>query len=867
MFADVNLCEIQALWQRCLTIIVGFLLLISLGALFVGCGKKMSGKMLQAWKKASFLGKIILPLCVIADIFAGGGKSPDARSACGDEPLRPLVQQVDVVRGYNAPVEGVPDEDVFVRPEGAFTPSRWQGLGVSDDWQLMPGDLSASVCGIVTTPGYGLSDWNRMSPDVSVYAPFIGEHALLPGISDFWCVTNALYKRFVWKDVADGRNPDQLISFAAQVSECGDVIYVYNDAALASTNITSFLQIDGERMPVAPTQTNSCAVLIERDIQQTPEWWIRQYPGLCELNAEGEIVWTYDDSEYYRIDVDLRGDDDCSAARSRSDVTIKLAKENARLYVHCFNRDQGKATEHFNVSDRKQIVDLVLETGMRYEVFARYTINVDGQDRDYDCPITSISTPSGVNAVRVNAYKWLVWRPVNLLISPVNQPAGKYNRFHASLSPAISKGSYTWSASGPFRVATPTAQTTEVFRNGPGAGTLTCVWRRGLLAVTNSIALAETDMTQGGDYFGLSLDTPVILKEDAHLDVNGNAVPASSPSSRLDLTYSGSTAGEIEISSNNANVRLRDGFVLRELPIRINVSEPVHHQWEVDLSQVPENVHEVEFASRFTPSEGDVSFDCQTTLRMVKLMLEADAPWPGNRSRHVFGPCETVTARIEPTTFSTIWHDGARQTNGSQFDISAPNAAMGKSIDIEIEGTSISVPLRYIAPSGCAADSARAMTSADWTALNMPEPEIGKVGVGLYTNVRLLPDYVSFTNVWIREGYSPALGREGYFTHILVSPHNDANGAGVALQITSENGFIDRAGHSNNSVTITPAPGSFRFEIPMSWSVDNVSYAQFCVNVQAYESFASGALRVSKFGCSCQRELDGGTTVTQPGGQ
>ena len=248
-------------------------------------------------------------------------------------------------------------------------------------------------------------------------------------------------------------------------------------------------------------------------------------------------------------------------------------------------------------------------------------------------------------------------------------------------------------------------------------------------------------------------------------------------------------------------------------------------------------------------------------------MLEADAPWPGNRSRHVFGPCETATARIEPTTFSTIWHDGARQTNGSQFDISAPNAAVDKSIDIEIEGSSISVPLRYIAPSGCAADSARAMTSADWTALNMPEPDIGKVGVGLYTNVRLLPDYVSFTNVWIREGYSPALGREGYFTHIPVSPHNDANGAGAALQIKTENGFMDRAGHSNNSVTITPAPGAYRFEIPMSWSADNISYAQFCVNVQAYESFASGALRISKFGCSCQRELDGGTTVTQPGGQ
>lgn len=178
----------------------------------------------DAWRSVPFLGKILLPSLVIADIFAGGGKAPSARSLDVDDDQQSIGQLVAVVRGYNAPVEGVPDEDVFIRPDASFTPSRWQGLGVSDDWQSLPGGLSACAGGVVTTQGFGSSDWDCASPDVSVYAPFVGEHALLPGISDFWCVTNALYKRFVWKDMADGRDPNQLISFAAQISECGDSV-------------------------------------------------------------------------------------------------------------------------------------------------------------------------------------------------------------------------------------------------------------------------------------------------------------------------------------------------------------------------------------------------------------------------------------------------------------------------------------------------------------------------------------------------------------------------------------------------------------------------------------------------------------------
>lgn len=156
--------------------------------------KKQCGMLAAAWMRTCLIGKILLPSLVVVDIMAGGRKSPEARSLAVDEVPSPLVQLVDVVHGYNAPIEGVPDEDVFARPDGAFTPSRWQRLGASDDWQLMPGDFSACIGGIVTTQGCGSSDWNQASPDVSVYAPFVGEHSLLPGISDFWCVTNALYK-------------------------------------------------------------------------------------------------------------------------------------------------------------------------------------------------------------------------------------------------------------------------------------------------------------------------------------------------------------------------------------------------------------------------------------------------------------------------------------------------------------------------------------------------------------------------------------------------------------------------------------------------------------------------------------------------
>ena len=365
-------------------------------------------------------------------------------------------------------------------------------------------------------------------------------------------------------------------------------------------------------------------------------------------------------------------------------------------------------------------------------------------------------------------------------------------------------------------------------------------------------------MTQGGDYFGLSLDVPVILKEDAHLDVNGNAVPASSPASRLDLTYSGSTAGEIEISSNNSNVRLRDGLGLRDLPIRVDVSEPYTHQWEVDLSQVSEDVHEIEFASCFTPADGEVSFDNQATLRIAKLTLEADEPWPENRRRHVFGPCESATARIEPASLAPIWRDGSRQTSGTSFALPAPDAAVDKDISVEIAGTSIDIPLRYIAPTGCVAISSRPMNDQDWADSGLDPLMPGTFGAGLFTENRLLPDYVSFTNVCVREGYSPAIDATGYFTHINIGPHDSTAGAGVGLSIEHENGFVDRAGHKNDAISISPTDGSYRYEIPMSWSAAGAPFVQFATNVQSYSIVAEGVLRVSKFGRSVERRMSDG---------
>ena len=236
--------------------------------------------------------------------------------------------------------------------------------------------------------------------------------------------------------------------------------------------------------------------------------------------------------------------------------------------------------------------------------------------------------------------------------------------------------------------------------------------------------------------------------------------------------------------------------------------------------------------------DGDVEgYDSDTSglLEVVKYRVEADATWPSNKIRHVFGPQETFKAIVE---------------DGTKFDFTAPLTPGECNMSFDYNGSTCTFPIRVVAPKGVAG-TLRFYDSDGFSSF---------IGAGFTAYVQVLPTYVSFEKLEIMEDIAPMSGEWGCFKnsrfHYPVSlfAHTLSQGARRPLPIDAEN-MVEGYDHARTDLVDLPDEnGGYYMDIPLIWGIKGGPYIYDAGHVvQTISVQTDGTVSVSKFGITARR--------------
>ena len=237
----------------------------------------------------------------------------------------------------------------------------------------------------------------------------------------------------------------------------------------------------------------------------------------------------------------------------------------------------------------------------------------------------------------------------------------------------------------------------------------------------------------------------------------------------------------------------------------------------------------VRFTLEFDGEDGDYDSDSSGLLEVVRYRVEADADWPSNKVRHVFGPLETFKIYVDENKVA---------------DFTAPLAPGMIDMSFGYNGSSCPVPVSVIPPNGVAgflrADDLGCSGST--------------IGAGFFADVQVLPTYVSFEKIAIMEDVAPVASRWGCFLNLLKYPHEqfahtEERGALRAQEIGDRN-MIKAFDHVRSRLGDYPVEnGGCSLNISVKWGVYGGPYTHLVENVPMTVNVqTNGKVSVSKFG-------------------
>ena len=256
------------------------------------------------------------------------------------------------------------------------------------------------------------------------------------------------------------------------------------------------------------------------------------------------------------------------------------------------------------------------------------------------------------------------------------------------------------------------------------------------------------------------------------------------------------------------------------------------------------------------------------SLTSVKVTVVADADWPLNKVRHVFGPKETFTITSNPQVSLYVEGSSFVSVNGNK--VVAPDRAGPFSVDATI--CSMNTPMQFncIAPEALQGGNPRGWENFEYAMLGVYPLFGGEPGVTMHLDMWLEPLYVSFSHVRIYEGYAPPVNRRGWYQDTVLFPdewleHGESAGAGVD-SVNDSIGITDAGNLTDGGdfvaafmfTTNTYYNGSYQLSIPVFWfAEDGLVTNQLPDNVQTAYVYSNGTMRVSKFGFTRERLIDG----------
>ena len=367
------------------------------------------------------------------------------------------------------------------------------------------------------------------------------------------------------------------------------------------------------------------------------------------------------------------------------------------------------------------------------------------------------------------------------------------------------------------------------------------------------------------------------MVEDAYTNAPGNVVDASSTTLDLAASWGLAKAGTLRLDAScPATVTLSEnvggGLVPMSLPYEwhggANGDGRIEFSVSLDDKTASGDIGEVSFM--FTSDDGSENLYERATLKAARLRVVADAQWPSNKTRHVFGPQETFKIRQTPSgffTFSKGAH-GSATVNGES--VTAPNGAEPFTVMATSEYGSTTLSFETIAPTELVAIDCRVGTATDWMERGAVPPESGNIFVGMTTALKILPDHVSFEHLYTEEGICAATGIWGFFRPYwqLIPPHNGRAGALDVIKVKSGNLVgDDLAGYVFSTVDgFELSSGGFMYDIPNYWYVMRKNAIvgekkQFCKTPCYFVLTDNGDFSVHRFGCSVVRGTNGVSNV------
>ena len=344
----------------------------------------------------------------------------------------------------------------------------------------------------------------------------------------------------------------------------------------------------------------------------------------------------------------------------------------------------------------------------------------------------------------------------------------------------------------------------------------------------------------------------VIVTEGAYTNSPNEVVSASSTSVNLNVAYQLTEGGEFKLECDDPSgleVRDDEGEVVT-LPIEWSgyYNEDASRTYSVAASDV-EATGKKTFSLTFTPYPGGDPIVRHLTVDVVKIRVEAEADWPSNKVRHVFGPGEIVKihqfSQREFLTQSVVPYEPGLHTLCVNY--------AGNTVNINIEVLAPQWPFRY--------EYGGTMSDADWMFNQMSPLCQGVPGVGFKLKSFVLPDYVSFSQIEIVEGAAKMLGAIGFFEayeNDVRFNHTESNGAMRVIRVEKVNnqvGDVDFVGFQLNEMP--SEAGCFYWRIPNKWGIIGGPHDKLLGTVdQEFFVNADGTCTISKGGFSETRRKD-----------
>ena len=361
----------------------------------------------------------------------------------------------------------------------------------------------------------------------------------------------------------------------------------------------------------------------------------------------------------------------------------------------------------------------------------------------------------------------------------------------------------------------------------------------------------------------------VVIVEDAYTNAPGEVVSASSTSAALDVSWSLAQAGSLQLMCNGAGVVLTNEYgTVFNLPRTWHGSADEEGYMRLYAAVPDATPQAAMFTLRYIPEGEGFVITRTASLQAVKIRVEAEASWPSNRVRHVFGPKERFTITSNPQVELSV--AAGSFASVSNTTVTAPDRGGAFQVYASFGGLLHSLSFGCIVPTALRGGTPRELLLHEWHTIVGQPLSVGEAGVAMHIDTWLEPSYVSFSHLRLYEGYAPTINRTGWCLNYEAFPeqffqHGIEAGAGSGT-LNGSAGISDIGNLSLNGDYVASIlgswtsylDGSYQLAIPLKWfAVDGAVTNSLPVNMQTVWVFSNGTMRIQKNGVTWERDIDG----------